>query len=86
MCRARFISHWLTGTAVAVAPAPVGGTAVAPAPVGVALTTVGAAMAPVGVALTTVGVAMAPVGVAVAPVGVALVLPVSLAYVFESVW
>jgi hypothetical protein len=37
------------------------------------------AMAPVGVALTKVGVAMAPVGVA-------LLLPVSLAYVFEFVW
>jgi hypothetical protein len=79
MCRARSTTHRLTGTAVAVAPAPVGGTAVAPAPVGVALTTVGVAPAPVGVALTKVGVAMAPVGVA-------LLLPVSLAYVFEFVW
>ena len=84
MCRARSTTQRLTGTAVAVALAPVGGTAVA-------LTTAGVAPAPVGVALTTVGVAVTPVGVApapvgVAPVGVALLLPVFLAYVFESVW
>jgi hypothetical protein len=66
----------MTGTALA----PVG-VALALAPVGVAL-----APAPVGVALAPVGVALAPapVGVALALVGVPRLLPVSLAYVFES--